>query len=368
MKMPFETLSLAKPQNLEEAFEHCARKHKAKGVQAVRIRGGLITDTFSHGWATIGSDPMTTKHLVRVASVSKIALALLALRLQEDRKLLLSDPVSRYWDCRIRNPWYPEIPIDFYSLLTHTSSFAEASLETVHTHRQVRDWLSRPEGYRHVRPGDIRAWKYSNFAFCVLGLTLERAAGQTLDDMLQACFFDPLHIRAGFHAGDLALPYPLATIYRPSGEIGRSVEDQRGLHAAPPGEDGITFAGGLVISSEDMGKLICMLVGGGTVMGHSLLTSRSIDLLHRCLQTQARPGRHQALALKYLPKAYGRNGIYYLAGKAYGITSCISYDLASGDGAVVFSSGASSRYNGNKIDYICRDINKAFYTSACKDR
>ena len=71
------------------------------------------------------SIPFTPLTINWVASVSKTFVALAVLKLVEENKLNLDDPVNAILPYKITNPYYPDIPITLRHLLTHTSSIID---------------------------------------------------------------------------------------------------------------------------------------------------------------------------------------------------------------------------------------------------
>src|SRR4051794_22772706 len=63
---------------------------------------------------------LTVDDPVRIASVSKLVVALGVMRLAEERRLDLDRDVSDYLGWRLRNPAFPDRPITLRLLLSHT--------------------------------------------------------------------------------------------------------------------------------------------------------------------------------------------------------------------------------------------------------
>src|SRR4051794_40147172 len=82
--------------------------------------------SFAEGFA----DPQSRRRVtaddpVRVASVSKMVVAIGVMKLVEAGKLDLTSDVSRWLGWPLRNPGFPERPITLRMLLSHTSSVRE---------------------------------------------------------------------------------------------------------------------------------------------------------------------------------------------------------------------------------------------------
>ena len=130
----------------------------------------------------------------RLASVSKQFTAAAVLLLAEDGKLSIDDPARK---------WLPELPaaadaITLRHLLTHTSGLVDyEDLMGDDWQGQIRDAgvlaLLSKENRLYFAPGT--AYRYSNSAYALLSLVVERASGVAYPDFLQARIFGPLGMR-----------------------------------------------------------------------------------------------------------------------------------------------------------------------------
>ncbi|MFA4951080.1 serine hydrolase domain-containing protein [Brevundimonas sp.] len=137
-------------------------------------------------------EPLKLDSRYRLASVSKQFTAAAILRLQDEGKLSVDDPLCRWIeDCPAA--W---APIRLSHLLSHTSG--------------IPDLMARPGwGNRRVTPAttqelteDSKRFSlsfapgtkvgYNNAAYNLLGVVVEKASGQPLHDYLRTAFFDPL--------------------------------------------------------------------------------------------------------------------------------------------------------------------------------
>lgn len=217
--------------------------------------------------------PATAQTLFRLGSVSKEFVALAALKLQEEGKLKLTDPV-RQWlpECLIENPWETTDPVRLVHLLEHTSGVpdwrAKAWAHNDPKPATTAEALALEPGNRFVRwrPGSRSG--YTNYGSMLAAAVVEKAAGQRVEDYVRENFFVPLEMKTAsyfltpeaeqaratnYRGGDRQpLPYR-HMIYRPAGAISASAGDmanylrfhlQRG-----------SFAGRRILSEESMDRL-----------------------------------------------------------------------------------------------------------------
>ena len=99
-----------------------AQKYGAAGVQTAIINDGRVVGEYAWGWATRDTERMTTEHKIRVASVSKVILAMGAMLLHEDGLLDLDGDIGQYWDVETAGAAYPDDPVSVRTILSHTSA------------------------------------------------------------------------------------------------------------------------------------------------------------------------------------------------------------------------------------------------------
>ena len=127
----------------------------------------------------------------RLASVSKQFTAAAILLLAQDGKVRIDDPVKR---------WLPALPkaadaITLRHLLTHTSGLVDYEDLMVEPYEgQILDAgvlaLLAKEDRLYFRPGS--AYRYSNSAYALLSLVVERASGMAYPQFLRQRIFEPL--------------------------------------------------------------------------------------------------------------------------------------------------------------------------------
>lgn len=345
---------------IHEKIALVAEKYGAIGIQVAIVNDGEVLETYAYGWATKNADLMTADHKMRVASISKVVVGITAMLLQEDGIIDIDTDIGEYWDVTARNPCYPDIPITIRSMLSHTSSIISYGDDYSTDYSSIRNRLLN--GYCDTEPGNINGHYYNNYAFRVLGSTLEIAADQRMDDILQEKLFSIMDIDASFASGDISDTNMLVTLYRESGEVARSVETQKNIHLSDaPGGNGAYFAGGLTISASDLGKIVALLASDGVYEEQQLLEDTSVELMETYIAQPLSDGSYQALPLFYVPGLYGRSGIYFHPGSAYGVYNCISYDSSTGDGVVVLTTGASGTADQYDIYNVCAELNEYIY-------
>lgn len=347
-------------QQIQSFIDEVLEKNNAVGIQVAVVDNGKIVGTYGSGWATMDTDPMTAHHKMRIASLSKIVIGLATMKMQEDGQLRIDDNIDDYWDTTVQNGYYPNTPITFRTLLTHTSSLPAHSYIDGCTFEEMLDRFSQP--YRDVEPGSMEGYSYNNYGFCVLATTLEITSHKHLDEIVSEEFFRPMGIDAAFYSGDLADPGMLVTLYNEDHSISQSASFQSTIHRNPAlGNNSSNYPGGLTACASDLAKIIVLLTSDGKYLDQQLLSAESIAMMEQYIPEPLSDGSYQAHPMVYVEDIYGREGIYYHPGRAFGALNCLSYDPITGDGIVVLTSGAQFQFAQYDIYTVCDEINAYIY-------
>ena len=244
---------------------------------------------------------VTIEDKVRIASISKMVMALGVMRLVEDHKLSLDKDVSDYLGWRLRNPAFPNRKITMAMLLSHTSSLndnGEAYL--VPLGNSMEQTMADPAMWdRAHMPG--RYFTYGNINFGVAGSIIERITGERFDHAMDRLVIKPLSLKACYNWGGVCSERDAVraiTLYRPNGDVAR--DDLNGklpsclvfvkegascdIMSYQIGTNGALFSpqGGLHISPKDLAEIGRMMLRGGIAAdGTRFLKAASITTMQR---------------------------------------------------------------------------------------
>jgi CubicO group peptidase (beta-lactamase class C family) len=240
--------------------------------------------------------PMAADTVFRIASITKLAVALVAMRLHETGELPLDADLSAWLGPTLRHPRHRRTPVTAHHLLTHTSGLRDAQELPPSTGPELRLTLAKPDSWGPQAPGQY--FSYCNLAFVVLGTAMEAATGERLDALVQRLLFSPLGMSAQLDPAALTLQQRqnLATLYRWDGHAWRPQVDEerpeqalkpRASAAYRPGECAAAFSpqGGLRTSLPDLARMAEVLRrhGAGLLQPASFETMAA---LHWQLQAQ----------------------------------------------------------------------------------
>lgn len=333
--------------------------------------------TFADGLA----DPTTGRAItpddpVRVASVSKVVVAVGVLKLVEQGKLDLDSDTSRWLGWPLRNPAFPDRAITLRMLLSHTSSLRDHNDQyAIPLGDTVRQVLEEPTSWDAKHSPGSGYFTYSNLNFPVIASVVERVTGERFDLWMRREVIDPMKLDACFNwptCSDGAVARAVVLT-----QSGKAVRDDLGgkrpdcavyledgeecdLARTGLGENGALFSpqGGLRISMRDLSRVGRMLLNGGTLDGVRILQPQSVELL---LTPQWRFSGSNGetdhgfyctygLATQQIPTPTRRckddpvgDSVTRIghAGDAYGLRSGLWIDRTNGVGVAYFVSGLS---------------------------
>ena len=252
-------------------------------------------------------DPLEADDIFRIASQTKALVSVAIMILQEDGRLLISDPVGRhlpeYQETTVAsaNPdgTYDIVParrpITIRHLLTHTAGigygqgpateeWAEAEITGwyfAHREEPIRETVRRMASLPFdAQPGE--RWVYG-YATDILGAVVEVASGVPLDEFLRTRIFEPLgmadthfylppekedRLTAVYSAGDGGL----TRAPDPGGMVGQ------GAYLDGPR---MSFSGGagILSTAADYARFLQMMLNGGKLGDARILSPKSVELM-----------------------------------------------------------------------------------------
>ncbi|MBM7343363.1 D-alanyl-D-alanine-carboxypeptidase/D-alanyl-D-alanine-endopeptidase [Pantoea coffeiphila] len=172
---------------------------KASGMAIVAIDANQRIFA-SRGVVRPGSkQPPAKDSLVRIASLSKLMSSELMVKLAEEGRLKLDDPLSKYAPAGARVPTWNGQPIRLVNLATHTSGLPREQ-PGGKAMRPVFTWPTNSQRWAWLRtaqlksaPGQVAS--YSNLAFDLLGDALAKAGGKSYPALLQEKVTRPLGMK-----------------------------------------------------------------------------------------------------------------------------------------------------------------------------
>ena len=294
-------------ETLTSALEDYVAQDKLPGAVALVARNGKIAY-----WETVGFQEVEKKKsmqkntLFRIASQTKALVSVGIMILQEEGKLLISDPLSNYIpefeNTTVAEPTkegYKVVPakkkITLRDLLTHTAGidsgmgiasdawkaagiqgwyFADRTEPILET---VKRMAPLPQ---QAQPGTAFVYGYNTD---ILGAVIEVVSGQSLANFLRQRIFEPLGMKDTHFYLPKSKADRLAEVYS---LVGSSIE--RAPDAGTMVSQGAYFKGprksysggaGLLSTAEDYAIFLQMMLNKGSYNGHRILSRKSVALM-----------------------------------------------------------------------------------------
>ena len=312
---------------------------------------------------------LTADDPARIASVSKLVVAIGVMRLVEAKALSLDTDVSRYLGHRLRNPAFPDRAITLRQLLSHTSSLTDTVDYVLPLDADMAQVLADPKAWDAAHPPGTY-FRYTNFNTPVVAAVMEKATGERFDLLMKRLVLDPLGLDACYNWAACA-PATKARAVVQYRERKPTRDEQAFIASCPvtpasdgscdlsrwrPGRNGAIFSpqGGLRISARGLATVGRLLLNDGRLGNTRLLKPVSVRTLLTPMWTyNGSNGDHQGgflcrygLATQTLAtKAEGcrddpfGDGLARVghAGDAYGLKSGLWLDRANGTGVAYFA-------------------------------
>jgi len=322
------------------------------GLSVAIVRAGRMVFTAGYGLADVAAArPVTPDTAFHIASVSKVVTGTAMLQLLEQQKYHLDEPIGPYLDFPVRHPRFPNVPLTFRHLFTHTSGISDVHYGQTPAFSVVGDptlplrdflvgyltpggaWYAAEDCFTAALPG--QKWQYSNVAIALLGYLAGRVGPTPLETLTQQQLFRPLGTRhtawqlAAIPAQHLAKPYQWA-------------EGQ--LRELPPTGYPDWPAGSLRSSARDFARLLAVFTNEGVSRQHRYLQP---ETLHTFLAPQPTlavvPGNSTIQqALIWLRREVNGTPLASHSGGDPGADSVVCLDLAHHTGVLVFANATGN--------------------------
>ncbi len=265
------------PSNFEDYIANWAQGANVPGLSVCVLKNGKLYWVHHYGLANIAENiPVNDSSVFYLASVSKTVVQTACMQLWELDIFELTDTVSNYLSFPVFNPYYPDIPITFFQLMTHTSSISSNYIGGIPIGQFMPGFFT-PGGpyystanFLGTAPGTL--WSYSNVGNALLGYLTQVMADQDFGEYCTEHIFQPLGINEGsYYLADID-PEHLVTQYIYSGGTYYPT-------TTPDGGGSIYPAGGLKMSAIELSKFLGMYMQQGTFNGSTILSPETVELI-----------------------------------------------------------------------------------------
>jgi len=294
-------------ENLTHAFQKYVNDKKLPGAVTLVARNGKIAY-----WETVGHQdvekkiPMQKNTLFRIASQTKALVSVGIMMLQEEGKLLITDPlgnyISEFENTTVAEPTddgYKVVPanrkITLRDLLTHTAGidYGWGTANAAWKAAGIQGWYfaNRKEPIletikrmaalpQQEHPGTAFVYGYNTD---ILGAVIEVVSGQSLADFLHQRIFLPLGMKDTHFYLPKSKTDRLAVVYSlTENSIQRAPNagtmESQGAYVDGPRKS-YSGGAGLLSTAEDYAIFLQMMLNKGVYNGHRILSRKSVALM-----------------------------------------------------------------------------------------
>lgn len=298
-----------KSNDLDSYFNSLIKSQQYVALGAMLIENNKVVWEGYYGYSDLEKKrELMRENIFPLMSLSKTVTTFALMTLYEKGLFKLDDDINDFIPIKVRNPNYPEIPITFRMLLTHTASFEDVLStglkvpknverprstrgdskmtleEYIHEILSSQGRFYSAEYFSQNKPGT--KYSYSNIAFALIGYLVEKIARVDFSKYCKEKIFDPLEMNnTSWHLRGLDTA---KVIYGYSFSPQDSIPNYKKIeHFGEPGYP----AGMLRTTLEDFARFICVIMNNGRYKDKQLLTPATIELMLRPQKVKDIPSR-----------------------------------------------------------------------------
>lgn len=189
-------------------FEHFRQSAHLPGLVWGIVQDGKLAHVGTVGVQDVASNkPVTADTVFRIASMSKAFAGLAILKLRDEGKLSLDDPLARYVPeaAKWHYPTADSPKLRLIDLLGHTAGFGPddpwSDRQQPMTEPAFDDLLENGLSFNHI---PVTQYEYSSLGYAILGRVIGKVSGSRYDRYIQNTFMRPLGMSSsGYEIGDV---------------------------------------------------------------------------------------------------------------------------------------------------------------------
>ena len=332
-------------------YEHLLVHHHVCGASLLLCDGERTAVV--HTSCREPSHPAGENTLYRVASITKMATALVTLMLCEEGCFTLDTPVSQL----LPEGDLPALEgVTLRHLLCHNSGLRDTpALDRTLREGETFHAVLKSEGVRGSEPGQVMA--YSNLGFGLLGCVLEQAAGKSIEALFQEKLFRPLGMRATMDGSTLdegiIMPISRVLPYRRGNDVRVTRLGRIPIDKPDPLRHFGHTAGAMYTDCTSLKRLLTLIHQRGAIDGKRLLREESIrEMTTRHASTATRV---YGLGLVLLEREWIKGRMLGHQGFAYGCVDGAFVEEETGRMAIFLNGGASEARSG-RLGLVNQDV------------
>ena len=265
---------------VDDFFSNEQVQKSAPGAVVTVVQGDQVLLNKGYGYADVEKKTAVNpdETLFRVGSVTKTFTAMALLQLVDQGKVDLEEDIRTYFpEIKFKNPF--KEPVRVKHLILHNTGFEprEVKIDDIHgdfeTYYPLEDYVKGNFPPVIRKPGT--SYMYDNFASLLQGYLIEKVTGKRYEDYMKENVFSILEMNHSHTVFSPDLLKNLATGYDPV--LGKPIPVYNVKPTNLPD-------GGMFTTGGDMAKFMIAQLNSGTYKGKSVLSEKSIQLMHKYQQ------------------------------------------------------------------------------------
>jgi CubicO group peptidase (beta-lactamase class C family) len=334
----------SKFERIDSLLQDAYSKFPVGSISVGIVRHDTVIWKKSYGFADMeNKTPATSTTLYRIGSISKQFTAMMMLKLEEDKKIQISEPIEKYLPefKKVQSKNSINQPISFVQLATHLSGMArEPEHDSLYTIGKTYDWdktlLSAFKDIKFRFEPGVR-YSYSNIGYSVLGLALSKVAKKTYTEYIINNITKPLGMNHTFFSVPNENKFMLAKGYAVNGTVvdtSVSTREHSGRGFRVPN-------GGLYSTVDDMTSFIACLMNEGS---KRILKPETVtENYKRLVVTNSRFS--SAYGIGYIIEKSGSLNVFGHGGTVNGYDALLAYNLPQKVGIIFLHNATGDSFN-----------------------
>ena len=352
-------------QSANDVMQELMKETGSVGMSVAVVKKGKLIFTDAYGYRDLENEKLLdSKHIFRIASISKSFTATSIMQLVDAGKVNLDEDVSNLIGFTVRNPKFPDKIISLRLMLSHLSSINDNegyfNLDVIDPNKNP-NWM---KAYSDYAPGD--SFLYCNLNYNMIGAILERASQQRFDDYVIQQVLKPLSLYGGYDVTKLDSSR-FAYIYEYNTDSKKYTRSAGAYAVRSELKDGYQLGrttpvfsptGGMKISAPDLAQYMMMHMRMGKYKGGRLLSKKNAMLMQEPVSLKEPYGFALETSTTMIPGEIliGHTGV------AYGLYSAMFFHPDKEYGIVVIINGCPPEYETGYNAVIRKAVNCLYAT------
>jgi CubicO group peptidase (beta-lactamase class C family) len=253
--------------------------HEIPGAVTVVVTRDSVEHLHAQGFADAARTvPMRKDAVFAIASMSKPITGVSIMMLQDEGKLRVEDPVTKFLpefrDLKMADGRPAAVTLKH--LMTHTSGMGEATPQEAEPVKALPEmipiYLSKPVAFE---PGS--QWKYCQSGINTLGRIVEVVSGMSFAEFLDRRLFQPLGMKnTSFYLSAKMAPRLVKACKRDGGTLVDANSPRLDPRYLARRDRPALGNGGLLSTAEDYSRFARMMLSGGEWKGKRLLSVEAV--------------------------------------------------------------------------------------------